>query len=87
MCMQIQVHMFTYVAECDICRCVCVLAHAHAVFIHIEPYFNARALFFEISMIEEFSQPIKHANKILVLIFLTVKVTRYKMLIKYIRNH
>jgi len=37
---------------------------------------NARALvIFEISMVEELSQPTKHANKILVSIFLIMKAT------------
>ncbi len=39
-------------------------------------FFNRRALFFfEISTVEESSQPTEHSNKILVSIFLTVKAT------------
>ncbi len=41
----------------------------------LKPYFNICAIIFLISTDEESSQPTKHANKILVLIFLTMRAT------------
>jgi len=51
-------------------------------FMQLKLYFNIHAVFsdsclnfFEIFTVEELSQPTKHANKILVSIYLTVKAT------------
>jgi len=63
--------------------CTLMYAYWHMCtpfFMQLKLYFNACAVFsdsclnyFEISMVEESSQPTKHANKIMVSIFLTVK--------------
>ena len=46
------------------------------VFMHLKQYFNVCSLtFFLIPTIEELTQPTKHANRIVVLRFLTMKAT------------